>query len=53
MAETMNSFRCLYSSVKDFRIALYRQKHAFYFRKVKTLETWILVSYNPNVHVNC
>lgn len=49
MGEAVNSFRSLYLTVDSFRTALYNQKHAFYFRKVKTWETCIRVRNRPDV----
>lgn len=48
MGEAVNSFRSLYLAVDSFRTALYNQKHAFYFRKVKSWETCIRVRYRPH-----
>lgn len=53
MGETVNSFQSLYLSVKAFRVGLYHQKHAFYFRKVQNWETCILVRNAPNAHGIC
>lgn len=52
MGVAVNSFRSLYLAVESFRAALYNQKHAFYFRKVKTWETYIRVRNHPDAHVN-
>lgn len=51
MGAAIMSFHDLSSAVKGFRESLYHQKHAFYFRKVQTLEGLLKVSIKLSISV--